>query len=194
MQNNKIFLTLMMLVILISSVSAVPPSGTFNINNPIPDGYRPSVYDLNISSTVGTNNQTYVFFNGNTLANYSDVIAVLNNDSTQVQAYTIGMSQINGNLQMQINVTANGSLQLYYGGLLQVGCNLCNNSNSTYPVWDNFTASNLKSNWTASGTGSAIINANSLLLHSDEIVLYPFSTSTDSIVRQFVREYIWAIG
>ena len=84
-------------------------SWDYRIDNPIPNGTRPYQLSLILSNATGSNNATHVFFNGHSNINFTDIRFTL--DNTTPLSYWI--EKETG--KVWINVTANGTVNLYYG-------------------------------------------------------------------------------
>jgi hypothetical protein len=84
-------------------------SWDYRIDNPISNGTRPYQISLNLSNSTGTNNATHVFFNGHSNINFTDIRFTL--DNATALPYWIDEEAA----KVWVNVTANGTVNLYYG-------------------------------------------------------------------------------
>ena len=81
------------------------------VNNPIQNGTRPYVINLNISNSTGTNNQTHIFGNGLLNKGITGWNFTIDN-TTEIPANNV--STLNdGTTIFEVNVTKNGSVQFY---------------------------------------------------------------------------------
>ncbi len=85
-------------------------SWQYKTDNAIADGVRPYQISLNISNSIGTNNATQVYCNGHCNANFTDIRFTL--DDTTALSYWI---ENNTTGKVWVNVTANGTVNMYYG-------------------------------------------------------------------------------
>jgi archaellum component FlaG (FlaF/FlaG flagellin family) len=85
-------------------------SWQYVINNPIANGARPYQISLNISNSTGTNNATHVYCGGFCNVNFTDIRFTL--DNTTALPHWI---EDNATGKVWVNVTANGTVNMYYG-------------------------------------------------------------------------------
>jgi len=106
-------------------------SWNYYTDNPIPNSARPYQLPLNISNSTGTNNATHVFLNGHASNNFTDIRFTL--DNTTLLPYWI---EDNSTGRAWVNVTANGTVNLYYSNPSAVDSR---DGNSTFEFFDDFT-------------------------------------------------------
>ncbi len=86
-------------------------SWNYKIDNTITDGVRPYQISLNISNSIGTNNATHVYCGGHCNVNFTDIRFTLDNNT--LLPYWIEDNSSTG--KVWVNVTANGTVNMYYG-------------------------------------------------------------------------------
>jgi hypothetical protein len=107
--TNKVLIHIFFSIVLILTFSQAAAADFF-VNNAITDGQRPYQLSLNVSNSTGTNNATHIFCNGNCNTNFTDIRFMLNN--TIALPYWIENTTTG---KVWVNVTANGSVKMYYG-------------------------------------------------------------------------------
>lgn len=122
------------------------------------NGYRPAVLTVNLTNSTGQNNGTHVYLGDNVNNGTDGVIAVLNN-ATLLNTF-LNLSRN----ELYINVTGNGSVQLYYNTSLITS----RNGTITFPVFDEFNGSSLNTSvWTKAGAGTATVSGGAIVLNGD---------------------------
>jgi len=106
-------------------------SWNYRIDSYIVNGSRPYQILLNVSNASGTNNATTVFCNGHCNKNFTDVRFTL--DNTTILPYWI---EDNNTGKMWVNVTANGTVNMYYGNTEAL--TPVSNGNATFLQWHGF--------------------------------------------------------
>ncbi len=113
MRFKKLLLLVFVLLLIVPTVSATwwNNSWSNSVHNTISNGTRPYQISLNISNATGTNNATYVYCNGKCNTNFTDIRFTL--DNTTALPYWIEDNTSTG--KVWVNVTANGTVNMYYG-------------------------------------------------------------------------------
>jgi hypothetical protein len=172
---TKIIILFLLLFVLINPASATwwNDSWNYRVDNSITNGSRSYQISLNISNTTGMNNATHIFCNGNCNSNFTDIRFTL--DNITVLPYWI---ENNTTGKVWVNVTVNGTVNMYYGNTDALSKSSLLNTSATTEYGANPTA-NLD-------TGSTNSYANSFTATSNMKVV-SMSINTSSGVGKSVR-------
>ena len=105
-------------------------SWNYRIDNPIPDGARPYQISINISNSIGSNNATYVFLNGQSNTNFTDIRFTLDN-ITDLSYWR----ENNETGKVWVNVIANGTVNLLYSNPSAIDSS---DGKNTFEFFDDF--------------------------------------------------------
>ncbi len=155
---SLILLSIIVTMMLVSGASATwaDTNLAYKTNVSIIDGLRPYQISLNISNSTGANTATQINCNGYCNVNFTDIRFYLN-DVTPLPYWI----EDNTTGKVWVNVTVNGSVQMYYGNTTYL---TTSNGNTTFTFFDHFLGATYDTNKWQPGTSSPIISvANSNL-------------------------------
>ena len=152
-----------------SVINSVDWYGSYShrTNTSIVNGTRPYQISLNISNSTGTNNDTTIFCNGHCNTGFTDIRFTLGN--TTILPYWI---ENNATGKVWVNVTANGTVNMYYGNPSAIDAS---NGTNTFDFFDDFDNLNqwTKQSGTWTTTNSTILMPNSALAYLRSNIIAP---------------------
>jgi len=154
-------------------------SWSYSVHNTITNGTRPYQISLNISNSTGTNNATHIYCNGNCNINFTDIRFTL--DNTTSLPYWIENNSTDG--KVWINVTANGTVNSYYGN---PDATTTSNGTNTFILFNDFTSD--MNGWTSvdsvSISGGKLVSAGTGLVAG-----YAGDTAYTDYIFEGTRQY-----
>ena len=182
--KKVLFFLIIILTVGPASAAWANEAYTFRAPTSISNGTRPTQISLNVTNSTGTNNLTDVFTQGLCYSTNCTDIAVYLENTTLLNYFTELNISAGTRGQITINVTANGTITLYYG---REGITAPDNQaagTATFPFYDGFKVD--KSKWTGDTAQLTLSNGIGVFNAGGAVVKNIYSTT--SVQSPFIVE------